>query len=181
MGKRILAIGTTDHEKSINRSLADFAASLLNDSEVEHIDMRKCDIPLFGTQRWDKEGVPEGAVEFRKVMEGFNGFIVSLAEHNGNYTAVFKNLIDWLSVQEGKVWQEKPVLLLSTSPGARGATTVLGIAENYFPHMGAKVSGAYSLGSYHDNFSEKDGITDEEKLIELKERVAEFEDLVLRF
>ncbi len=178
MGKKVLAIGTTNHETSINRHLADFAASLLIDCAVEHVDMRNCDMPIFGTDRLESEGVPDDAIKFRKLMEGFGGFIVSLAEHNGNYTAVFKNLIDWLSVQEGNVWQEKPVLLLSTSPGKRGAVTVLGIAESYFPHMGAQVTGAYSLGSYHDNFSEEDGITHEEKLAELKEKVAAFEAVV---
>lgn len=175
MRKKVLAIGTTNHKTSINRKLANFAETLFADSDIEHIDMSECDVPLFTTDRWETEGVPKRATKFREIMLGFDGFMVSLAEHNGNYTAVFKNLIDWLSVQEGKVWQGKPVLLIATSPGKRGAATVLGIAENYFPHLGAKVTGAYSLGSFPDNFSEKEGVTDTEKLQELKEKVAVFE------
>ena len=179
MGKRILAIGTTNHKISINKQLVDFASSLLNESECERIDMIPYDLPIFSADRHDEEGVPEQAMGFREMMSEYDGFIVSLAEHNGAYTAVFKNLIDWISVLEGKVWQQKPVLLLSTSPGPRGASTILGIAENYFPHMGARVTGSFSLASFHDTFDEKEGITDNEKLAELKQKIAEFESAVL--
>ena len=136
-------------------------------------------MPLFGSDRHAEEGIPKEATDFREMMTGYDGFMVSLAEHNGSYTAVFKNLIDWISVQEGKVWQQKPVLLLSTSPGPRGGATVLKIAENYFPHMGGQVTGAYSLESFDDRFNEKEGVTDVDKLAELKEMVAEFEAVVL--
>ena len=179
MSKKILAIGTTNQASSINRHLSVFAATLLNEWGCQHVDMRECEMPIFGSDRHVEQGVPQVAVDFREKMKGFDGFIVSLAEHNGSYTAVFKNLIDWLSVQEGKVWQGKPVLLLSTSPGPRGAITVLGIAENYFPHMGARITGSFSLGSFHDTFDEGKGIIDHEKLAELKQKVAEFEAVVL--
>jgi NAD(P)H-dependent FMN reductase len=179
MSKKILAIGTTNQASSINRQLSVFAATLLNEWGCHHVDMRECEMPIFGSDRHEEQGIPQVAIDFREKMKGFDGFIVSLAEHNGNYTAVFKNLIDWLSVQEGKVWQGKPVLLLSTSPGSRGAINVLGIAENYFPHMGAKVTGSFSLGSFHDTFEEGRGITDQEKLAELRGKVADFEAAVL--
>ena len=105
---------------------------------------------------------------------------ISLAEHNGAYTAVFKNLLDWISVMEGKAWQQKPVLLMSTSPGPRGAIMVLRMAENYFPHMGAEITGTYSLGGFMDNFDPEKGVVNDEKLEELKTRVIEFEAAVLK-
>ena len=178
MGNKVLVIGTTNQETSINRELSVFAASLLSNWGCDHVDMRICDMPIFGSDLFESDGVPAKAIEFRAMMQNYDGYIVSLAEHNGNYTAVFKNLIDWISVQDGKVWQGKPVLLLSTSPGPRGAQTVLGIAENYFPHMGAEVTGSYSLHSFNDNFKEGEGVTNAEKLAELKEKVAEFEAVV---
>jgi len=175
MGKRILAIGTTNHRTSINKRLVDFASTLLLDLEVDRIDMIPYEMVIFGSDRHEEEGVPEGAIEFKEMMGKYDGFIISLAEHNGTYTAVFKNLIDWLSVLDGKVWLQKPVLLLSTSPGPRGGVAVMGNAEDYFPHMGAKITGSFSLGSFFENFNDDTGITDEAKFKELKERVAEFE------
>jgi len=179
VGKRILSIGTTNHRISINKQLSDFATSFLQDVEADHVDMIPYEMPLFGSDRQEEEGIPERANQFRDMMSIYDGFIVGLAEHNGAYTAVFKNLIDWLSVMEGKVWQQKPVFLMSASPGPRGAISVLGMAENYFPHMGAKVTGTYSLGGFNENFDALKGVVNDEKLEELKEKVAEFETAVL--
>ena len=53
------------------------------------------------------------------------------------------------------------MLLLATSPGGRGAATVLVSASDLFARMGAEVKGAFSLPSFHDNFGEE-GIKDEE-------------------
>jgi NAD(P)H-dependent FMN reductase len=179
VAKRILAIETTNHKSSINKQLVDFATSLLDGSESDRIDMIPYDMVLFSSDKHHDDGVPEQAVRFREMLGEYDGCIISLAEHNGSYTAVFKNLMDWVSVLEGKVWQQKPVLLLSTSPGKRGGATVLGVAENYFPYMGAQVTGGFSLGSFHDAFEEGQGITDQNKLAELKDKIAEFEAAVL--
>ena len=53
------------------------------------------------------------------------GIIISLAEHNGSYTSAFKNIYDWISVIETKVWGNKPLILLSTSDGQNAGKTVL--------------------------------------------------------
>ena len=39
--------------------------------------------------------------------------------------AAFKNIYDWISVIEKIVWSNKPILLMSTSDGARGGQSVL--------------------------------------------------------
>jgi len=179
MRKKVLAIGTSNQTASINGRLVGFAATLLRKCVSEQIDMRAYDMPLFGSDRHKEDGVPDKAREFSNMLSEYDGFIISLAEHNGSYTAVFKNLMDWVSVMEGKVWQQKPVLLLSASPGPNGATTVLGLAEDYFPHMGAQVSGVFSLGGFLDKFDDARGVSDTEKLAELKEKVAEFEAVVM--
>ena len=61
---------------------------------------------------------------------------------------------------DAKTFQEKPVLLLSTSPGPRGGSSVLEIAKNRFPFQGAIVKGSFSLPSFNDNFDSVNGITD---------------------
>ena len=52
-----------------------------------------------------------------------------------------------------KRFKDKPVLLLSTSNGARGAMTVLAYVESVLPRWGGKVAGAYSLPNFKENFS----------------------------
>jgi chromate reductase len=45
-------------------------------------------------------------------------------------------------------------LLLATSPGARGGSSVLDIATKRFPFQGGDVKGSFSLPSFYDNFKE---------------------------
>ena len=55
---------------------------------------------------------------------------------------------------DGKLWSEKPMLLMATSPGARGGATVLDIAKNRFSYMGGNVIEAISFPSFFDNFKD---------------------------
>jgi NAD(P)H-dependent FMN reductase len=88
--------------------------------------------------------------------------IISFAEHNGAYAAAFKNILDWISRINGKTFQEKPTLLLATSPGPRGGSSVLEIAKGRFPFQGANVKGSFSLPSFYENFDVSNGIINEE-------------------
>lgn len=96
--------------------------------------------------------------------------MVSLAENNGNYSAAFKNIFDWCSRITPKVFQEKSMLLLATSPGARGGASVLEIAKTAFPRYGADIKATFSLPSFNANFDiEKLEISNAELDNQLKE------------
>ena len=108
------------------------------------------------------------------IIESADGFIISLAEHNGAYSTAFKNAFDWLSRINGKVWRDKPMLLLSTSPGARGGETALNIALGRFPYMGGNIIGSMPFPSFFDNFKENE-ITNQELKGNLLKLVEELE------
>ena len=91
-----------------------------------------------------------------------DGVVLSLAEHNGAYSTAFKNAYDWMSRIDGTLWSEKPMLLMATSPGARGGATVLEIAKGRFPYMGGNIIADLSFPSFFDNF--KEGIIADENL-----------------
>ena len=61
-----------------------------------------------------------------------------------------------MSRLDGKVWNDKPMFLMASSPGGRGGATVLEIAKNSFPRMGATIVADFSLPSFQNNFSEKE-------------------------
>ena len=103
-----------------------------------------------------------------------NGLMISLAEHNGTYTTIFKNLIDWLSRIDMKVWKGKPMLLMATSPGGRGGASVLAAAKSYFPFMEANIVADFSLPSFYQNFSDT-GITNNELALRMQEKIRVFE------
>jgi len=166
--KKIITIGASTSKNSINKVLAEYTGDLLNNVEILKIDLNNYEMPLFSLDLEAESGFPKGAIQLNEVIDEADGFIISFAEHNGAYSAAFKNAFDWLSRIEGKVWRDKPMLLLATSPGARGGQTVLDIALGRFPFMGGNIIGSTSLPSFFDNFKEGEIVNEELKLNLLK-------------
>lgn len=174
--KKIIAFGASSSSTSINQALAVFSAGLLEGVDVQILSMKPLEeVPIYSSDR-HKEGIPAAINELWENFKSVDGFLVSFAEHNGSYTAVFKNVFDWLSVIEGGVWNGKPVFVMGTSPGARGALTVIEAAEARFQWNNGTVTHTFSLPSFGKTFDAEKGITDAEKLMELKEKLGEFTD-----
>jgi chromate reductase len=156
----ILSIGASSSSTSINQQLADHAANLLPGTKVTSFALPALSLPIYSEDEEKENGIPADARRFLDAIRDHDGIVVSLAEHNGSYTAAFKNLYDWASRAEQNVWQGKPMLLLSTSPGARGGATVMEAAKATFPRMGAKLAASFSLPGFYDHFSSQEGIKD---------------------
>lgn len=174
--KKILAFAGSTSSTSINKQLATFAAQNLENRSFDVVDLRDFKMPIYSTDE-EGNGIPEDAKKFSDQLDNYDGFILSLAEHNGSYAAAFKNIFDWSSRIEKNVFRDKPLLLMATSPGGRGGATVLNSAATSFPHMGAKTITTFSLPSFYDNFKEGK-IVNEEFLSQLKAKVNEFESSV---
>lgn len=78
--------------------------------------------------------------------------MISYAEHNGHYTAFYKNLFDWTSRITKEVYQGKPTVFFSVSPGSGGAETVLQAAAASAEYFAADLRGTLSIPSFGDNF-----------------------------
>ena len=161
--KKVLTIGGSSSSNSINKQLAEYAGSLLSDVTVINVDLNDYEMPLFSTDIENEQGFSEGTQALNELVDKADGFIISLAEHNGAYSAAFKNAFDWLSRMEGKVWRGKPLLLLSTSPGPRGGQSVMEIAMARFPRHDAVITGHMSLPSFSENFKSGRIVRDEYK------------------
>ena len=158
MKKKLLAFAGSTSRKSINQSFVTYAASQLTAFEVTVIRLLDFEMPLFSVDVQEEDGFPENAEKLHELIRQSHGIVLSLAEHNGAYTAAFKNAFDWLSRLEGKAWDNKPMLLLSTSPGKRGGSSVMEIASKRFPFNGGEVIATFSLPSFYQNFSPEKGI-----------------------
>lgn len=175
--KTIIAFAGSDSKTSINKQLAAYTANLVAEAEVKVLDLNDYELPLYGMDRELESGIPENAHKFLKEIQAADGIVLSLAEHNGAYAAVFKNIFDWMSRVDGKLWSNKPMLLMATSPGGRGGQTVLDIAKGRFPYMGGNIVADYSLPSFGDNFS-GEGIKDTALAQKLEEAVFVFSKAV---
>src|SRR5690554_566755 len=175
--KKIIALAGSNSKKSMNKKLATYAASLVEDVEVKISDLNDFDVPLFGVDLEAEMGHPENAKKLFEEIKNSDGIILSLAEHNGAYTAVFKNLFDWMSRINSKTFHKKPMLLMAASPGGRGGASVLAMAKDRFRFHDGNIVAEYSLPFFADNFSEGK-ITNEELNYKLLEEVKRFKESV---
>lgn len=166
---KIIAFAGSNSQHSINKHLATYAANQFDNGQVEVLDLNDFAMPLFSVDLEKEIGQHEIAKSFLNKLESADILIVSLAENNGNYSAAFKNVFDWSSRILKDVFQQKPMLLMATSPGARGGASVLEIAKTAFPRYGAQIKGLFSLPSFNVNFDlEKNEISNPELDNELK-------------
>lgn len=175
MGK-ILTIGGSNSTASINKKLAELAGTLSN-QDVHNIDLNDFEMPLYGMDHEIAHGIPAKATEFLELIENCRGIIISLAEHNGAYSTAFKNIYDWVSRLNNKLWSDKPMLLMATSPGGRGGLSVLEIAADRFPRMGAHVVATFSLPSFGQNYADN-GLIDERLNTEFQKAIKTFVEAI---
>lgn len=170
---KVLAIAGSNSDASMNRQLVAYASSLFENAEVEVIDLNPFEMPIYKHERELTGGVPQEAKDFAAKIDGADLLLVSLPEHNGTYSTAFKNVFDWVSrIKDRTVFNQVPMLLMSTSPGGRGGAGVLEAASKRFPSHGGNIVETFSLPFFNDNFDKAaQKISNEEKDSELKEKI----------
>ncbi len=173
---KIVAFAGSNSKSSINKRLAVYAAGLFKQAEIQILDLNDYELPLFGVDIEKELGKPPIARAFLDKLQQADVIVLSLAEHNGTFSAAFKNIYDWASRQEKLVFAEKPMLLMATSPGKRGGAGVLECAGISLPRYGANIRETFSLPSFNDNFDlDKGRISNPELDAQLRECVARME------
>lgn len=104
------------------------------------------ELPIYSIDIEKASGIPENTDRFLQFIKNSDGIIISLAEHNGIYTSAFKNLWDWMSRIEGlKIWHEKPMFLMGTSPSKSEESNVMKVSHYLFPLFGANIITSFHL------------------------------------
>lgn len=154
---KIIAFAGSISKKSINKKLATYAAGLFEGAQTEILDLNDYEMPLFSIEREETIGQHPIAQALLDKIATADLLVLSLAENNWNYSAAFKNTLDWCSRINGKVFQGRPMLLMATSPGARGGANVLEIAKNHFSRFDTQILAVFSLPSFELNFDLENG------------------------
>lgn len=175
--KKILAIGGSNSSKSINKTFATYIANQVENAQVTVAEWSELELPLYNADLEASSGIPQNAHDFKKMIIDTDGIVISLAEHNGMPTAAFKNLWDWTSRIEMKLWADKPIFLASTSPGGRGGVSALNVIKNVMPFMGGNVITDFSFPSFYDNFKEGN-VVNEELNQELSKKITSFQEAI---
>lgn len=177
---KIIAIGASNSTKSINKALATYSANLLKanhkpNAQIEVLDLNDFELPIYSSQLEEANGVPQPAKDFYAKLGEADVIVISYAEYNGSYTPAWKNTFDWMSRIDMKVFQDKPMLALSTSPGGGGAGSVLAQAMQSAQFFGADIKGSLSVPAFYDNFDMATGtLNNAELAAKLDAEVAKF-------
>jgi len=178
----ILAFAASNSRNSINKALVSYAASLLESSlggrivenaKVEILDLNEYEMPIYSADREEEGGIPELAHRFYKKIGDADALLISYAEHNGTYTAAYKNLFDWTSRINQQLYQNRPAVLLAASPGPGGAARILAAAKASADHFAMEARADLSISKFYDNFDMESGrITNAEIQVQLESALA---------
>ena len=91
---KLLAFAASNSKKSINKQLVKYAASQVEGAEIELLDLNDYEMPLFSVEREQALGHPDLAKSFLAKIAASDAIVISFAEHNGSYSAAYKNLFD---------------------------------------------------------------------------------------
>ena len=150
--KKILAFAGSNSSTSINFQLLTHVASRIQGHEVKVQDFTQYELPIYSADREKERGIPVSAKIINKIIHEHEALIIAVNEHNGNVSAYFKNIIDWLSRLDRNFLEGKKILLISTSPGKRGAAAALEYTKGILPRFGGAIIESFSLPSFNDNF-----------------------------
>ena len=153
--KNILAFTGSTNPDSINEKLLKVSLNVLPSANAKIVQLDSDSIPIYSQKVEGESGIPTPIKELYKSIIDADAFVIASPEHNGLPSSFLKNIIDWLSRIDQKIFGDKPVLLLSTSPGANGGASHLKILEDLLPRWGAINSKTYSLGNFFENYNEE--------------------------
>lgn len=148
---KIIAFAASSSRNSINQKLVRYAAGLVANADVEMLDLNDYELPLFSEEKEKELGQPQLAHDFLMKLASADTLLISFAEHNGTYAAAYKNLFDWCS-RIKKPYQNKPMVMLATSPGDRGGAMVLQQAVSSAAHFDGEVKGSLAVPNFHAHF-----------------------------
>lgn len=150
--KKILAFSGSNNPESINQQLLLAAIHKIDErNDVHLIQLSEYITPIYSPVIEEK-GIPKPIKELFQLFTEADGFVIASPEHNGLPSSFFKNIIDWLSRIDQRFFGDKPVVLMSTSPGVTGGASHLQILEKLFPRWGGNICGMYSLGDFNNKF-----------------------------
>lgn len=152
---KILAFAATSSRNSINRALVTHAATRLKhevapNTNVTYVDLNDYEMPIYSIDRETEIGIPKAAQDLFAKIGAADALLISFAEHNGSTTAAWKNIFDWMSRIEMKLFQGKPTVILAASPGPRAGAGVLDSQEMLIPHFGGTIVGKLGIGTWKD-------------------------------
>jgi NAD(P)H-dependent FMN reductase len=158
---KILSFCGSSRKGSLNQQLLDIAESgaIAAGAEVTKLRLSDLRLPLYEGDLEAEYGLPEEVQTFKTMIAEHHAILIGTPEHNGGYTALLKNSIDWASRPTAgdpsglASFQGKPAALVSASPGAMGGLRSQIALQVTLNKIGVMViPRSFALGAAHKAF-----------------------------
>ncbi|MBT9459333.1 MAG: NAD(P)H-dependent oxidoreductase [Burkholderiaceae bacterium] len=168
----ILIIPGSLRSDSLNATLAAFASRQAHvlGLKTTLMDLRRLRLPIYDGDLEASTGVPKEALQLQQAIAGCDAVLVVTPEYNGFPTPLVINAFDWLSRITATESQtaglsttaNKPVALMSASPGPGGALRSMNFLRQYLQmaFQMIVVPQQFALGRAHEAFDEAGELKD---------------------
>jgi len=177
---KFLVFSASLRNDSLNTKLAKLAALVIekNGATADFAYMSEFDCPSYN-QDLESNGLPDGAIKFRKRLLEADAFIIASPEYNGSMPGYLKNTIDWVSRFRPQPFNESHALLMSASPSMAGGNRALWSLRMPLEHLGTNVfPNMFSLATAHKAFTAEGKIADETLAKRFEDNLVAFMNLV---
>lgn len=165
---KLLAFAGSLRQASFNRKIVAVAAqgARAAGAEVTVVDLRDLPMPIYDGDLEAKQGLPDAAKQFKRLLIEHHGVLVATPEYNSQFPALLKNALDWASRREG---DEKPMIafdgkvagVMSASPGALAGLRGQSLLRAQLAYLGmVVVPDRVGIGRAHDAFDEQGAMKD---------------------
>ena len=173
---KLLAFAGSLREASFNRKIVAVAAegARAAGAEVTVVDFRDLPMPIYDGDLEAREGQPDAAKAFKRMLIEHHGLLVATPEYNSQYPALLKNALDWASRREGDeqpmvAFNDKVAGVMSASPGAGAGLRGQSLLRVQLAYLGmVVVPDRVGVGRAHEAFDEQGAMKDpaQQRLLE---------------
>lgn len=172
---RILVFAGSNRKDSLNRKLARAASTRVQElgAHATLLELADYPLPLFDGDL-EAQGHPDTLLKLKKVFAEHDALLIASPEHNSTYSALLKNVVDWLSRQSTpdevslSPFNGKIIGLVSASPGVLGGLRGLVPLRMLFGNINTTViPQQFALGNAHLAFAEDGSLKDDKNKAQL--------------
>lgn len=129
---KILAFAGSLRKNSYNKRVVKTAIKGAEEAgaDITYIDLQDYPMPIYNADDHAQNGFPENALEFQRLLDEHDGFLIASPEYNGSIPGGLKNAIDWASRASDEfgqieVFKGKTAAIMAASPGSFGGIRCL--------------------------------------------------------
>jgi len=168
---KILVIPGSLRTGSNNARLAALAAKelMLAEAEVTRVSLEDYPLPLFDADLMTDAGVPQPAVQLKRMLMAHQGIFIASPEYSASVTPLVKNTIDWISRVRDRgeptyaAFKGRVFALGSASNGSHGGLRSL-MALRQILELGCGalvIPEQIAVGNAEQAFDDRDNLKDE--------------------